>query len=158
MLRKLLSFALLASIILGIPSASPLFTSADARPKKLYRKTKKIVNKVQGKKAARRIRIKKVARKARKTRAAVKRIARRHEEYRLPARTGTIAQNYSLEEGVDEAGADRIVAELKSIGVDDARVNVAKNSLQVKYNTKELSSISVIKKLKELGYTVSRIE
>lgn len=150
--KKGLALFILSLFLLGIlPSASSNSGCAEARAKKkVYRKIKK----VRVKKVVRRV--KKIKRVVRKVKRKTKRI---HEPaYKLPARTGTIIQKYTLEEGVDEAEAERVVGELKSLGADDASINVETSALQVKFNSGKLSAVGIMKKLKELGYTVKRID
>lgn len=141
---------ILSFFLLGILPAAPGNPGrAEARAKKkVYRKIKKT-------------RVKKVIHRIKKVKRAVRRIKRakrlREPVYKLPARTGTVIQKYTLEEGLGEVDAGGVVSELKSLGADDASVNVETSTLRVKFNTRKLSAIGIMKKLKELGYTVKRI-
>lgn len=150
--RKTFGVALIVFFLLGLlPLGSGSRPAEALAKKKVVHKAKKVVRKV-----------KKPVRKAKKKIIVKKKVVRavksvRSEAYQLPARSGTVSQTYALKEKLDEARAGNVVSELKSIGVDEASVNVSKNSVQVKFNTRELSSIGIIQKLKELGYTVRRI-
>jgi len=155
-LRKTFGVALIVFFLLGLlPLGSGSRPAEALAKKKVVHKAKKVVRKVKKPvlKAKKKIIVKKKVTRVVKPKKAVA----RPEAYQLPARSGTVSQTYALKEKLDEARAGNVVSELKSIGVDEASVNVSKNSVQVKFNTRELSSIGIIQKLKELGYTVRRI-
>ena len=153
--KKLFSFLLLLLFLAGIAPLSPLGRSpAEARAKKkvrrIVRRTKKIVRKVK----------RPVIRKVKRPKAIKKPVAKKIKDslqYDLPARTGMVTQKYSLEEGIGDADAGNVVGELKALGVADAAVNAGQNTVTVQFNSSELSSVGIIKKLRELGYTVKRI-
>ena len=147
-LRGMLALALLAVFSCGIIPLGPLDASiVEARAKKAAKK-----------------KIKQKKKKIRKSKKAVRRVARKPKTlyqppvYRLPARASTLSQKYYLEEAVNDAQSENIVDGLKSLGVDEASTDAANKAVQVKYSTQALNSISIIKRLKELGFTVRRID
>lgn len=77
--------------------------------------------------------------------------------YQLPAGTGTISQTYFIEEGIGESEVDNLISSLKGIGADDVQVDTNKNTVSVKFNSSNLTSVGVVSKLRGLGYTVRRI-
>lgn len=137
MIKKLFSLLLIMLFTAGtLPFNLGELNPAEAKIKKVYRKAKAK---------------KKVVRK--KIKGAKKRQLRK-----APVRSGIISQNYYLEEGADETEAENIAEELKSLGAQDAKVDIEKNTIQVKFDTKKLSAVTIIKRLKELGYTIKRID
>ncbi|MFA5113217.1 MAG: hypothetical protein WC529_02845 [Candidatus Margulisiibacteriota bacterium] len=163
-MKRLLSLLLLGAFLLGlVPLAPVAVRSAEGKARK------KIVRRVKKKKAVKKK--KRVIRKARKVakksvrlpkktalkKPAAKKPIKDDAEYQLPGRTGNLTQRYSLEEGLGEQEADNVIGELKALGADDAAIDVNNNALSVTFNPAELSAIGIIKKLKELGYTVKRI-
>jgi len=155
MTKKGLALLILGLFLAGLlPTAPGIFSQADARARK--KKVVRLVKKAKKIKKARTVkRVKKVIKAKKATAKAKKRLV--DPAYQLPARTGTVTQRYTLAEGVDETGADNLVGELKGIGADEASVNADSNTLTVKFNARELSAVGIIKKLKELGDTVKRI-
>jgi hypothetical protein len=150
-LRKTFGIVLLVFFLLGFLPLGFGSRPADALAKK------KVVRKIKyKKKAPRKAKIKKVRRKVKK--AIVKTKIKSIPSYRLPTRSGVIAQNYILKEKVDEAQAERIVSELRSLGAEEASYNVNTNNLRVKFNTRELSAVGIMTKIKGMGYTIKRIE
>jgi len=142
-IKKLFSWLLLLFFLLGIaPFSSGIIRPSEAR-------TKKLLHRAKFKKHHYKTRGKKFYRKAKK-------IYRR--QYRPPVRKGLISQRYFLEEGSNPAENQAVITELNILGITDANIDAEKNTLQIKFNTQKLSSIDVIKKLKELGYTVKRID
>jgi copper chaperone CopZ len=163
-MKKLLALLLLCLFLAGlVPFSLVNGDPAEAKAKKkIVRKVKKIKKKVRRivKKKVRKV--KKALKKKVKAKAVVKAqkqaaIKTPADSYSLPSRTGTVSQKYTLEEGIGDGESDKVVSELKGLGVTDASVDVDSNTLSVKFNSAELSSIGIIKKLKELGYTVKRI-
>lgn len=155
MIKRFFSFLLFIVFIFAAYSFLPATQhSAEAKyKKKVYRKAKIKKFRKKVKRVVRKVKRKKVVQKK------IRKVQRIHEPvYRLPARTGTIIQKYTLEEGADEAETARIVSELKSLGADDASINVETSALQVKFNAGKLSAVGIMKKLKELGHTVKRID
>lgn len=167
-MKRLLSLLLLGTFLLGlIPLAPVAVRSAEGKARK------KIVRRVKKKKAVKKKkrvirRAKKTVRPKKKATRPVKKPAPKKKtaatkpikdaaEYQLPGRTGNLTQRYSLEEGLGEQEADNVIGELKALGADDAAIDVNNNALSVTFNPAELSAIGIIKKLKELGYTVKRI-
>jgi len=151
LLAVLFAFCLLAFL--------PGFSGqAEGRAKKrtVKRKVVKKTVRKKAKKPAKKYRKAKLAKPVQATKKAA--LAAREPAYQLPPRTGTVVKSFTLEEGVDDTAAETIVNELKSLGVDEASVDVNRNTLRAKFNSQELSAVSVIKKLKELGYTVKRID
>lgn len=86
-----------------------------------------------------------------------KKTRRVKRSYRV-SRSAFISQRYSLEEGMDSGGAGTISNELLDLGAENASVDINKNLVDVKFKTSRLSSIAILSKLKELGYTVKRID
>jgi hypothetical protein len=154
-MKKLLSLLLLCAFLVGLGTLALVGgSSAEAKAKK------KVVHKIK--------KVKKTKKKARKAkRATVKKAAVKKapataspapDRYALPPKTGVISQKYSLVEGIGEAEADKLVSDLKAFGVSEANVDVNSNVLSVKFNSGELTSISIIKKLRGLGYGVRQID
>lgn len=134
-LKKFLSLLLVLLFTAGVlPLDFGKSNPAEAKVKKAYRKAK-------AKK------VKKAVKKAKKTKRPAQKI-----------RSGIITQIYALEEGVDEAEAGNIIEELKDLGAEDTNVNIDKNLLLVKFNPQKLSAVKIIQRLKELGYTIKRID
>ncbi|MCU0640936.1 MAG: hypothetical protein MUC35_02470 [Candidatus Margulisbacteria bacterium] len=146
-MKKLLSLLLLTVFLLTlVPFTGGWAAPAEAKAKKrIVRKAKKKVRRPIKKKKARLVK---------KRRAVAKPVKKK---YNVPVQAGPISQQYSLEEGVNDSEADRIVNELRALGVKDASIDVNTNTLSVDYDSAELSSVSIIQKLKGLGYTVKRI-
>jgi hypothetical protein len=162
-MKKFLASLLAALFAFGLLTIAPRFAApaaarAKLRPAKVIKKSlKKIIKKTV--KKYRKAKLAKPIKSAKKVNAARKAaLSAKEPAYQLPSRAGMVIKSFTLEEGVDDSGAETIVNELKSIGVDEASVDVNKNVLQAKFNSQELSAVSVIKKLKELGYTVKRID
>lgn len=100
--------------------------------------------------------IRKVHKKAPKKiirKKSVKRI-----KHRAPKGPQIISQNYFLEESPDEIEAEVLAAEVKDLGAGEVNVDSIKNVLHVKYNADKLTAVRIIQKLKDLGYTVKRIQ
>ena len=74
-----------------------------------------------------------------------------------PARTGYIFQTYTLGEEIDSSNASELTAALKGLGVAEVLINSYDHSVQVKFNSLQLSSIEIMQKLKTLGFTVKEI-
>jgi copper chaperone CopZ len=75
-----------------------------------------------------------------------------------PVKLKLITQSYQLEQKIDDVEAGRIIDALKVLGVVEPYYNPRKNSVRVSYSTKKLSSVVILKKLKQLGYTVKEID
>lgn len=90
--------------------------------------------------------------------------AKRSSRYnsRLPARrggpSGILSQKYYLEGSASKEKTDNLIAELKLLGAEESRLDPGANILYVKFKSSRLSSISILKKLKDYGYTVKRID
>ena len=152
-------FRFLAIIIIfifsaGIIPSDIINSSADAKAKK------KIMRKVPRKKAkkAKKAKYKKAkkakkAKKSKKTKKATKPIPAAK-----PANaTGKVASiKYYLEEGVDDAEAEKIVSVLRDMGVEDASIDVDNNALSVKFDSGKISAAALVNKLKSLGYTATK--
>ncbi|MFA6431635.1 MAG: hypothetical protein WCV91_04580 [Candidatus Margulisiibacteriota bacterium] len=134
----------------GILPSNVINSSADAKAKK------KIVRKVPRKKAKKTKKVKykkaKKIKKSKKTKKTAKPAAK-------PAAkaTGKVASiKYYLEEGVDDAEAEKIVSVLRDMGVEDASIDVDNNALSVKFDSGSISSAALVNKLKSLGYTATK--
>jgi copper chaperone CopZ len=147
-MKRLLGLLLALILVFGI--TFEIVRPVEARAKKVHRKFKHLkYKKPLHKKQI--IRKKKVAKKIHKK-------AAKRSSYRLPNPPGAVFQTYSIEEGVDESEADNMAAEIKSIGVQEASINIDKNTLSVKFDPAKVSALKIISKLKSLGYTVKRID
>lgn len=144
----LLALIFLLLGILPLASHDPGNAEAKVIKKKVYWKTIIKRKKTKLKKPVKQKIIHKKQQKAKRSRKPA---------YKLPVQMRTIVQKYSLVEALDESEAETIVDELKSLGADDASINIETNTLEVKFNTKKLSAVNIMKKLKELGYTVKSI-
>ena len=145
-MRKFFALILLLAFVCGIvPSNFSGVSSVEA-------KTKKAVKKIAKKRKAKKV-VRKKTKKVRKAKKAPKKSA-----LKIAGPSGIISQSYYLEEGADANEAEKITDELKGLGAEEVNVDVEKNVLQIKFNTKNLSAISILSKLKELGYTVQRID
>lgn len=159
-MKRCFSFLLAALFVL-----SPLFFfseysgQADARAKTRLVKRRLVGKKIK-KKAKKYRRSKRTRPKSAQKALVGKKTAPPISEpvYLLPPRAGTIVKTFALEEGINDSGAETIISELKSLGVDFVSADVNRRTLQAKFNSQELSTISIIKKLKELGFTVRRID
>jgi hypothetical protein len=168
MLRKPLSWLLLFLFLAGIASWCPLCLSpaeGKARKKtmsKTKRKAAKAVKSVKKKSG----KIKKAAKKTSTKKALTKKktakpgdkpavIKAAADSYSLPAGAGMVSQKYALQNKIYDS--DQLIGEMRALGVADASVDLDSNTLSVKFNSADLSSIGIIKKLKALGYSVKNI-
>jgi hypothetical protein len=142
---------------------------AEAKAKKITRKVKhkKIIKKPR-KKAVHKARkkVKVVSRSKQKKLAPPKVAAKKTSkavsavpsQYPMPARTGSITQSYSLEEGIGEDEVDGLISGLKSVGADEVAVDSGANTVTVRAHTSRLTSAGIVKKLKSLGFTAKRAD
>lgn len=72
--------------------------------------------------------------------------------------SGTLSQKYYLEGSTGKEKMENLITELKLLGAEEARLDPGANILHVKFKSSKLSSISILKKLKDYGYTVKRID
>ena len=139
--NRLLTGIIISLLILGAcPQLPSDRCGAEVKPK-----IKKVVSKkkIVSKKAPKKVVRKKIVKRPRRV---------------APKGPQIISQNYYLEENPDEIEAENLVVEVKGLGANEAQVNTEKNVLHVKYSDKNLSTVRIIQKLKELGYTVKRIQ
>lgn len=146
-MKKFLSWLLLAFLSLGSIFFFPS-NLAEARQKTTVRK---IIRKISPKRKIIRKKIikKRIIHKKRKAK-------RKTLRPRLTT-PKIISQRYLIEEGLDELEADRIKDSLKIIGVKEVETDVNENTIYVKFNPRKVSAITIIQKLKNLGFTTKRI-
>lgn len=163
--------ALFVLVSLGVSrSDSAVTAKKKAAVKKKVAGKKKVASKKQLKAPAKKLKkAKKVAPKktiGAKEKAATKPKTKKSStqnsslppQYTLPVGQRTISQKYSLEEVIDETAAENITAGLRELGVENASVDLATNTLSVKFNTQRITAIGIISKLKSLGYSIKRID
>jgi copper chaperone CopZ len=154
-MKKLITFLLLLFFLGGLGAERPFLNSAEGRPKKIV--YKKIYRKKVPKKY-RRVKIKKPKRYFKKKKTAKKVRHKVPKRAAKPAKSRFLTQRYVLEEGFDEVEADRLKDSLATLGVKDVTADVDNNTLTVQFDTRKLSALHIIQKLKSLGYTVKRIQ
>ncbi len=141
----------------GLPG---LGRPAEAKAKKkIVRrvKVKRVKKKIVRKKVVRRPRVRKARKVSLKARQRLPRVkAAAKPAYSLPARAGTVTQDYTVEEGIGEGESDSLISALRSVGADDVAVDNATNTVSVTFNTSRLTSVGIVRKLKALGYTAKR--
>jgi hypothetical protein len=142
-------------LLVGVPDlAAQVDALAKPRPVK-----RKVVKKTVRRKIKRPVKKYRKAKLAKPVKPAKKApLIAKEPDYQLPSRAGMVVKDFVLNEAVDSSAADLIVSELKSIGVDEASFDPDDQMLRAKFNAQELSAVSLIKKLKDLGYTVKRID
>ncbi len=141
---------------------------AEAKTKKVVRKVKKVKRAKKKKKVVRRVKkSRRIVRKPRKVslsarkkvsraRTAVKKAPAAKSGYALPSRSGSVTQSYTIEEGVGGDEVENLISELKSVGADEVAVDSATNTVTVTFHTSRLTSVGIVKKLKNIGYTAKR--
>jgi hypothetical protein len=169
---KFFRFFLALLLVLFFVGSLPLTPDkpAEAKTKKIVRKKvirkkvvrKKIVHrKIARRKIARKPVSKKIVRSAVRPKPAAKKprqaASDEDSQYQLPARSGSVTQRYSIEEGVGGDEADSMINGLESVGADDVSVDSSKNMVTVTYNTSRLTATGIVKKLKALGFSARRI-
>ncbi len=132
---------MLAFFLVGAVTAG-LERPAEAKAKK------KVVRRVKVRKA------KKVSRTVRKKLPRARVVTKKTAP--SPSRSGSVTQSYLLEEGVGGDEAENLISGLKSVGADDVAVDSGTNTITVTFNTSRLTSVGVVRKLKNLGYTAKR--
>ena len=148
-LRCLVAF-LLALFFVG---SCPLDLSrpADAKTKK------KIVRKVKLKRTKKKVVRRSKVKKVRKARKVVLRAKKKLPRARaVPSSSGTVTQDYTLEEGVGGDESDNIIGALKAVGADEVAVDSSTNTVSVTFRNSRLTSVGIVRKLKSLGYTAKR--
>ncbi|MGB9613056.1 MAG: heavy-metal-associated domain-containing protein [Candidatus Margulisiibacteriota bacterium] len=157
MIKKLLSLLLSLVFLSGVLPLSPPHLPSEAKVRKAtYRKISPKRKIIQKKKHKVRYPKKKAKKKTRRYPKARRRTLRR--AYPKLAKFGRISQVLLLEEGFDELEADRITDALKTLGVESVTTKVETNTVKVQFNTSKLSTVRIIQKLRELGYTVKQIQ
>lgn len=95
--------------------------------------------------------------KGKKAKVSSRKKTKKKVKKKAVAANRLLTQSYYLEEGVDETDAANMVEDLKELGAKEASINVASNTLSVTFAPKSLSAVTIISKLKSLGYTVKQI-
>lgn len=152
---------LCAALFLSGTCTVGLGRPAEAKTKKIVRKARRArrIRKVRGRRVRRRVVRKVTVRKARKvTLAAKKKLprARTVAQKAAPSPSGTVTQNYSLEEGVGGDEVDNLISGLKSVGADEVSVDSGTNTVSITYHTSRLTPVGIVRKMKSLGYTAKR--
>jgi hypothetical protein len=155
--KRLLCFFVFFALLLGGLSYE-LGRPAEAKAKKIVRKVKKskIKHKIKKTTVKKKRAAKRSIKKAAVRKVAKKAAASQASGYELPAAGGTVSQTFLLEEGIGDPEVDNLVSAMKGIGASDAYADTSRNTLTITYNAAKLSSGSIIKKLKSLGYTAKR--
>lgn len=161
-MKKLISLLMIFLFLSGLLPASFQNFPAEGKSKKIVHR--KIYRKIKLQRKARLKRKlivakakRKLIKKAKRSIKIRRKISRR-SLFPKTKKTGIVTQTYSLEEGFDELEADRIADALKTLGADSVSTNVENNTVTVKFKKNKLSSIRIIQKLKQLGYTIKQID
>lgn len=112
------------------------------------------------KKVVRKLKVKKVKKKKivrKKTRVAKKKLPRAGKVVKKAGASGTVTQDYALEEGLGGDEVDNLIGDLKAVGADEVAVDPATNMVSVTFRTSRLTSAGIVRKLKGLGYTAKRV-